>query len=283
MQPTLEGLVRQMGALASLPDTYHRVSGVIDRPGSSAADIAEALASDAALCARLLRLANSAFYGFPRKVDRISQAVVIVGTRQLRDMVVATTAIAQFKGLRSTMFDMRGFWRHCLSCGLVCRGLAARRREPNIERYFVAGLLHEVGTLLLLQTLPDVMPSLFIRQAELATPLAELERKTLGFDHGDAGAALLTAWKLPAVLADVAAFHHAFSTRGRHPIETAAVHVADVIVHALGMAGDGDDVAPALQTSAWDVLGLPLSVVEPVVDESLAMLDETEAVFLESP
>ncbi len=150
-----ETIVARVGTLASLPNIYFQVDKAINHPSSSTSRIGTILSYDQALCARLLRIANSAFYGFARRIDGIEDAVRIIGTRQLHDLVLATVVLSQFKGIDSNLVSMRSFWRHSLACSIASRCLARLRRESNIERFFVAGLLHDIGSLAMYQLLPE--------------------------------------------------------------------------------------------------------------------------------
>jgi HD-like signal output (HDOD) protein len=148
---TAADVVSRTRSLASFPGSFHQISAVIERRDSSADLVAEAMKSDLSLCARLLKLANSAYCGYSGKVDNVRQAVVIIGVRQIQDLMAATLAVNQFKNISPELVDMRSFWRHSLACGLAAKSLAALRREPNTERYFITGLLHDIGSLVLYQ------------------------------------------------------------------------------------------------------------------------------------
>ena len=141
--------------LPSLPAIFNEVNEAVDDPRSSMGDIAEIISSDISLSARILRLVNSAFFGFPSRIDTISHAVTIIGTQQLRDLVLATAVIDLFRGIPSELVDMRSFWQHSISCGIASRILSSYHREANIEHFFVAGLLHDLGRLILYIKIPD--------------------------------------------------------------------------------------------------------------------------------
>jgi hypothetical protein len=146
-----ETVAERAATLASLPTIYFHVERAINHPASSALDIAAVLSSDQALSARLLRIANSAFYGFPRRVEGIGEAVRIIATRQLHALVLATVVLTQFRGVNPRLVSIKSFWQHSLACGFASRAIASFRRESNTERYCVAGLLHDISSLVLYQ------------------------------------------------------------------------------------------------------------------------------------
>ena len=125
-----KALVESMKSVCSLPASYQRVNDKVDDPKSSVADIAKTISMDQGLSARLLKLANSAFYGFPSRIETISSAVMIIGARELRDLALATAVISMFKDVPPALCDMKSFWRHSLACGLTSRLLAVRHAAP---------------------------------------------------------------------------------------------------------------------------------------------------------
>lgn len=254
-------LVRTLTSMPSLPAIYVRLSEAIDDPNSSMREIEAIVHDDPALSGRLLRLANSAYFGFPAKVDSVARAITLVGTRQLRDLSLATSVMALFKGVSPQHVTMDSFWRHAVACGLVARALAGWRREPNPERLFVAGLLHDIGRLVLYLKQPQEMSRTLEAAREGVAPLYELEVEVLGYNHAAVGGELLRQWNLPASLAAAVTWHHAPSGAGSDKIAAATVHVADVIANAIGSGSSGESRVPALNASAWSMLELQDSVV----------------------
>ena len=137
-----EDLIRGAIEVGTIQTMYQRLIQVIDHPLSSASDVGKVIAEDPGLTARLLRLVNSPIYGFRSRIDTVSQAISIVGMTQLRDLAIGTSFMRLFAKVPSHLVDMDSFWRHSIACGLAARLLAANRREANVERYLVAGLLH---------------------------------------------------------------------------------------------------------------------------------------------
>jgi putative nucleotidyltransferase with HDIG domain len=274
-----ETIVARVGTLASLPNIYFQVDKAINHPSSSTSRIGTILSYDQALCARLLRIANSAFYGFSRRIDGIEDAVRIIGTRQLHDLVLATVVLSQFKGIDSNLVSMRAFWRHSLACSIASRCLARVRRESNIERFFVAGLLHDIGSLAMYQLLPERAQLALERHAHGDKPLEETERAVFGCDHAAVGAALMTSWTLPAFFRDAIANHHSAGPRGHTPA-TAIVHMADVLVQTLDLGSNGEQRLSRLSPEVRERAGLPAGTLTVVADEVLATLADIERAFL---
>ena len=274
-----ETVAQRAGVLASLPTIHFQVERAINHPTSSAGDIAAVLSTDQALSARLLRIANSAFYGFPRRIEGIGEAVRIIGTRQLHDLVLATVVLGQFRGMDARLVNMTSFWRHSLACGLAARAIAGLRRETNTERYFVAGLLHDIGSLVLYQQFADRAQAALEHHRGTGAPLEDAERSIIGCTHGSVGAALITAWKLPPFFRDVAASHHSLD-RYSHTTGTGIVHLSDVLTMALGLGSNGEEQLPCFSPTAWDLVGLDVAALGRVADQVLGQIADAERTFL---
>jgi putative nucleotidyltransferase with HDIG domain len=260
-------LLKGFQGVASLPGVYLRLSEVVSDPRASAADVGRVIAEDPGLTARLLRLVNSAMYGFPSRIETVSHAISIVGTAQLQDLALATSVIRLFARLPQQLVTMEAFWRHSVACGVISRSLATRRREANVERYFVAGLLHDIGRPIMYLQIPDQCRAMLTRSREARLPLFQVEQEDLGFDHSHVGHALLDQWRLPPALREAVAHHHHPDRAQRFPVEAAVVHVADLLANALALGSSGESGIPALEPSAWDVVGLAPSVVEDLLEE----------------
>ena len=261
-------LLKGVVSVASLPGVYLRLSAVVSDPRSSAADVGRVIAEDPGLTARLLKLVNSAMYGFPSRIETVSHAISIVGTAQLQDLALATSVIRLFANMPESLVTMESFWRHSVACGVTARAIATRRREPNVERYFVAGLLHDIGRPIMFMQVPDEARSAVLRSRETGEPLFQVEQATLGFDHTHVGHALLDMWKLPPSLKEAVAHHHFPERAQRFPVETAVVHIADLLANALGFGTSGEPGIPPLDAKAWDRVELAPTAVEDLLEES---------------
>jgi putative nucleotidyltransferase with HDIG domain len=257
-----------MVSVSSLPGIYLRLSEVVADPLSSATDVGKVIADDPGLTARLLQLVNSAMYGFPQPIETVSHAISIVGTAQLQDLALATSVIRLFASLPPGLVTMDSFWRHSVACGVIARLLATRRRETNVERFFVAGLLHDIGRPVLFTQVPEESRAAMARSSETGVPLFFAEQAILGFDHTHVGQALLDMWKLPPSLREAVAHHHYPDRAKRFPMETATVHVADLIANAFQFGTSGEQALPPFAPAAWDLLGLPPTVLPDLVEES---------------
>lgn len=276
--PTPADLVLRAGELASLPGTWQNVDAVLARPTASSQQIADAISADPALSVRMLRLANSPLFGLSSRVERLSQAVHLVGTRQVRDLCLASTVLDCFAGVPAARASMPGLARHSLATGLVARAIAGRRREANVERFFVAGLLHDVGLLILLMQLPTEAGQA-LEKAEAGIPLGVCEQAVLGYDHAAVGGLLVERWRLPASLAEPVRCHHAPQSATAYPLESAVIHVAELGANLLGINAEGP-VSTPLDPRAWEMLGIQVTDLPSVIEEVDRQIEDLAGILL---
>jgi len=273
-------LINDTIELASLPSVVMRAMELLNNPDTSASDIGEIISEDPALTARLLKIVNSAFYGFPSRIDTISRAITIVGTLELTDLIVGSSAIETFSKLPNRLINMQDFWEHCLYAGIVARLLSRYLRAPNTERCFIMGLLHDIGSLVLYHQQPELSRQALETAIEKCVPLHLAERELFGFDHGEVGAELMRSWNLPDCFVETALHHHQPSAAERYRLETATVHLADVITGMAHSTASGTGQVPVLEPGAWELTGLTVDIMEPVVAEADAQFEEARAALL---
>lgn len=262
-----EDLVRGSVDVASVKSIYQRLREVMDHPLSSASDVGKVIGEDPGLTARLLRLVNSPLYGFPARIETVTQAISIVGMVQLHDLALGTSFLRLFENVPAKLVDMDSFWRHSIACGVAARLLAAQRREPNVERFFVAGMLHDIGRPIIYLRVPEIASETLESCRKTGELLYKAEIRALGFHHGMVGNALLDHWKLPPTLSEAVAWHHSPKLASRGRVETAVVHVADVIVNALELGSSGEHLVPDFEPDTWELLGISLTALPTLLNQ----------------
>ncbi len=227
--------------LVSLPEVCVRIQELADDPDCSLDDFAAVVAHDPSLTARLLKLVNSAFYGFPSRVETVSRAVGLVGILALRNLALATAAVELFTDLPGQRLALFPFWRHSVFCGLVARNLAEAAQVLHGERLFVGGLLHDVGRLLIFSRLPEAAARIQAESDPGDCNPELAERRVLGFDHAEVGGELLLAWMLPQALRESVRHHHRPLAAGDHVLEASLLHLANAATHQVEAQAGGAD------------------------------------------
>jgi putative nucleotidyltransferase with HDIG domain len=254
----LEQVIAQIGMLPSLPAVVLEVLESFEDEHADAVVIGRKLARDQALSAKVLRVANSSFYGLQGKVVTVRDAMVVLGFGNVRTLVIAAGVTGSFPALAAGCFDMRAFWIHGIVTALCARSLAADAGiDP--ERALTAGLLHDIGRVVLATCFPDHYRRVAeYRAAHDCYPI-EAERQVLGLDHAAVGGALTERWKFAHVIQQAVAAHHSPAdpaTPGCRPGLAGLVHVADVAAHALDLAGDDNELVPQFDAVTWTRMGI---------------------------
>lgn len=275
-------LVKGVDGLVTLPNVFIRINQLVEDPNSTTADIAKAVSQDPSFTVRLLRVANSPFYGFSSTIDTVAKAVSVIGTGQIRNLALSMSVARTFAGLPNNLVSMDNFWRHSLYCALIARILGKQARKCDPEALFTAGLLHDIGELIIFNRLPEQAKECLLLVLDHAEefPVYMAEQEIIKLDHAQVGGELARQWHLPPLLEECIAYHHSIGEAKRYPRETALVHLANIL--ALMAEVDTlnpDDVSP-IDPRAWEVTGLDETVIELVVREAQEEIVEAEKLFL---
>ena len=275
--PSIKAMVQAVPrSLGSYGPVLKEIEEALASPQCNLNSIGDAIQKDPDLTARLLRLANSPFFGFANRLSTVTEAVSLLGIQQIQDMIVASSVLDQFKGVPDTLVNKDSFWRHSLAVGIAARLLAMERRLPKPDKFFVAGLLHDVGRLVLLSQAAEWAQKVFeLYQAEKIL-LRDAEKKVLGYDHQQIAAELLQSWSYPTALVQAVEFHHAPS-QSVAKLDAAVVHIADHLVNAMAIGSSGEQFIAPLDEKAWTLLGLntdTLARIIEAVDEQILAVEE---------
>jgi putative nucleotidyltransferase with HDIG domain len=274
---TPEEMLSREIPLTAFPDVYFRVRAAIDSPFSTSAQIAESVGRDTSLTAKLLRIVNSPLYGFPARIESLPRAISMIGVESLCTLALGISALEAFKGVPRSLVDMKTFWTHSVSVGVMARLIAKRLGEAPLERFFVAGMLHDIGRLVLFRQAPGLAAGALSLSMSGTVSLVQAERRLLGYDHALLGGRLLKAWNLPPALVDLVLNHHAPSQADESPRGAAILQLADflsdVLLYGLPVAA----VLPPLDTGALEGLSLPVEEIAPIALEAEQSVSEVLA------
>ena len=263
----LKKLKNKKITLPEIPSIVFELNEVIANPLSSADDIAQVVQRSPSLTALLLKIVNSPFYGFPSKIDKISLAVTLIGTREISGLALGISLLSLFSKIPKEILSMYSFLRHSLACGIISRILAAHKSIPQTEQLFVSGLLHDLGRLILYSYFPNESRNILSRARSSEMLLYEQETDYLGCNHTHLVKHLLQQWKLPMVLENNVFFHHS-PQKAQQPLTAALVHLADIITNGLGIGTSGELFVPPLDVDAWEGLELSPSCFDVVTKQA---------------
>ena len=236
-------IIAQIESMPTLPTLALRVMEVTANPRSSANDLMEIIGPDVSLTAKILKIANSPFYGLTREISSLQHAVTVLGFKEIRNMVISTVAFESFKNIKQNdKFDLSKFWRHSFYCGLAAKIIAVDLKSSSNE-LFVAGLIHDIGKLVMYIAFPVE----FLKLVDMMSPIKlkytafEAEKNVFEMNHDEVGMKLLKKWLFPESLITAVGFHH-------HPLEAdkkspfpIIVHVADILAHVYEMQEEDEE------------------------------------------
>ncbi len=264
--PDLQKVIARIDDLPTLPRTVLRITELINDPKSSAKDLARIITDDQVLTARLLKLVNSSFYGFPQRISTVTNAIVLLGFDAIRSLLLTTSVFDLFaSGNKKSKQAQEQFWDHSLGCAVGAKVIGNHLRHDKIEELFVSGLLHDIGKIVEMRFLPDEFAKVMATIDNTHSLMITAEEQVLGYSHAEIGKLLASKWNLPVKLEQVIAHHHQPSAAGSFITEASIVHLADIFCRALNMGFGGDNKIPPLDKIAWQQLKIKTDAIEPIM------------------
>ncbi|MCP4714530.1 MAG: HDOD domain-containing protein [Deltaproteobacteria bacterium] len=253
--------IKSIKSLPTLPAVAQKVSKMADRDTTSANQLGDIISTDQALSGRVLRLVNSSFYGFPGRISSISNAIVLLGFDVVKSLIISVSVFEMMEK------GVIGLWEHSLGCAMAARLIAKRVQDCEPEEVSVAGLLHDIGKVVVSIQLADSYEDIKQTIQEKQIILYQAEKEVLDLTHEDIGGWLTESWNLPVSLQEPISCHHQPGKAQRAKVPTAIVHLADFLVRSLGFGSGGDPWVPPLSKKACDLLGIGLPELEELISE----------------
>lgn len=256
---SIQAKIHSCPALPSLGSISKALQDLLFAEQRFSTQIAEVIRRDPSMTARLLRLVNSVYYGLSTPVSNIEEAVFYLGVRQIRQLTMVTPVIEDFQRLtHQCAFPWREFWQHCIGTAIITREIISSVQAPNDESDYVAGLVHDVGKIVMAWSFPEHFAEIHRLAKTAATELMTIENEVLGLDHCEVGAVYLEHHRLPDVMIHSARFHHRPENAPQHRALVASVQIADLLLRnaRIGCSGNYQEVSQeqCMAGSGWHVL-----------------------------
>lgn len=246
--PTLPGIVAKLGKMAENPDTTTEQMGRV-------------ISKDHILASKLLKLVNSAFYGFPQRISSLNSAIILLGFNVIKSLIISASI---FEVMEAQDVEL---WEHSLGCAVVCNVLARHLGVKDPEEISTAGLIHDIGKVAIKMELPREYEKITELSQKKKISRLEAEREILGLDHSEVGSWLAKSWNLPNKLVEPIACHHDPHLAKEEQQASAIVHFANIMIRGLGYGHAGDIWVPPLNNKAWKLLGLAPADIDPLLRE----------------
>lgn len=257
----IRAIIRDTKSLPTLPGVIAKLGSLADNNRSSAQEMAHVVAADQVLSARVLRLVNSAFYGFPGRVSTVSNALILLGVNVVKSLAITSSIFEIMEK------NVVGLWEHSMGAALAAGCISRALKLPEPEETATAALLHDIGKVIIKIKMEKDYDALSAVIRDKNVSMIEAERELLGTDHAEIGGWLCRSWLLPEKLVDPVTFHHEVAQPSPHQIKSAVLHVADVLIKASGFGFSGDDLVPQIQPVAAKKLGLNRGLLESLIGE----------------
>jgi putative nucleotidyltransferase with HDIG domain len=265
--PSIEEIIRQIRDLPTLPEVVLRVADMVNNPHASARDLGKIIAHDQVQTARLLKLVNSAYYGFPREITKVTTAIVVLGFNSIKQLLLSSAVFEMFEHEKMGGFRRIDLLRHAIATAIASRTIGKHLAHPELEELFVAGLLHDIGKVVMDSHFHEEYAAVIERAAEEDITFHIAERDLLEYDHTIVGQMLAKHWRLPEKLMAMIANHHHPASAERYGRDTAIVHLADILARAKQFGSGGDHAMPELDPWSWEILALDPAKLDPIMAE----------------
>lgn len=265
----IENSLKQVKELPTLFKNYAELRFKLQNPEVSVQEIARLISIDPTLTSKLLRSANSPFYGLTSRVSTVQHAIVIIGLESMQYLILNTAVLNHFtKGkVAVENFDINHLWEHAQGTAIFSRLFAKKAHYLNVEEVFTAGLIHDIGKLFIYKYFPNDFTQIISEVKKNNGYLLEAENQILGINHLEIGEKLLKQWNFPDTLTATTAFHHDPALAGVHAKAASIIHLANLMSCALEIGFRGDDHLPYFKETAWQQLGLDTDTLDEIAFE----------------
>lgn len=285
-QTVVDSAIKGISHIATLPEITLRIIELVEDPSSTAQDLHKIIANDPALCSRILKVVNSAFYGLPRQIGSINRAIVLLGLNAVKNIAIAASLTKLFRGGElCPRFSARDLWIHSMASAAGSKLICDQLKLGLPDEAFLAGLIHDIGIMVEMQAARDKLLRVFDEMKFDAdgTPLTnmcEIEQQVLGADHCAFGTGLCEAWKFPKSFSHVAGYHHdPMALPSGTRMLACVVHAADCLTAQLGMGFRGDIQDMEVSAEVCDELKITRPQLEAIKLALPKIFEEVQSTF----
>lgn len=280
-QAAVQEIIKKISSIATLPEVTAKIVATVEDPRSNAAILHKIVSHDPALVTRILKVVNSAFYGLPGQIASIERAIVLLGLNAIKNIAVAASLGQLFRGVKLCEgHTAKDLWTHCIAVGVTARHLAKQMKLPLADEAFLAGMIHDIGILVSLQTNPEKLRAACEKAQAGAGNFIDLEKELTGLDHQVLGQALAEHWKFPRSCQLVAGFHHRPSQLSdNNRLLVTLVYVADTLCCQASQGFSLTALHQKLEDAGVTDIGLDSIIIEQTRTQIPTLVASSSGVF----
>lgn len=286
VQAVVESALKNISHIATLPEITLRIIELVEDQSSTAQDLHKVIQNDPALCSRILKVVNSAFYGLPRQIGSINRAIVLLGLNAVKNIAIAASLTKLFRGGDlCPRFSARDLWTHSMATAAASKLICDQLKLGLPDEAFLAGLIHDIGIMVEMQATREKLLQVFDKMkfdpaGIPQTNMREIERATVGADHCAFGMALCESWKFPKSFAHVAGGHHEpLSLPSGNRMLASVVHVADCMAADCKYGFRADLQTTLIHPHVMDELRVTAPTLESIKSALPKIFDEVQSTF----
>ncbi|MFA5576505.1 MAG: HDOD domain-containing protein [Tissierellaceae bacterium] len=275
---TLDYITHKIEDVKTIPEIITRIINLTDNPDSTVNDIEKLVLRDQALTGKILRLANSAYYGYARRISTISEATVLLGFQAIKGIALASMArdymSSEFKGYS---LEEKQLWNQSQTCAIISRYIARQLKYPNPEEAYIAGLLRDIGKTILNEHMESEYKEVLSKVSSEGISFLDAENEVFGYDHAQIGGIVAEKWNLPAVLIDAIKYHHTPDLSNINPVLVSIVHIADALTMMMGVGIGLDGLSYNFSETALVTLGLDEMEIQNIISAVSDLIKDTDS------
>jgi putative nucleotidyltransferase with HDIG domain len=278
---SIQNVLAQVKDFPTLPTIYSTLLDVMANPRSTVQDVANVITKDIASSAKILKTVNSSIYGIQVKIDTISQAIFHLGFNEVKNLVIALSIVDMFAKVKTlSAFNIVEFWKHSIAVACISRMLGTLVGIKNVENFFLAGIVHDIGKLFFLKHYDEE----YIKAVELVQEeeiyIKDAETKIFGLSHLAVGDLLAEKWSLPPSIRNTIKNHTTAVVNGQIDLQVACVHLANVLARSLELGFAGDDYVPEVNPDIWGALNIPPNSITQLLPKILTEYEQSVSILL---
>ncbi|MEE9441771.1 MAG: HDOD domain-containing protein [candidate division Zixibacteria bacterium] len=273
MVQDVKNCITDLRGLPSQPVVIQKLQALMTKQNANSHEVARIIETDQGFTARVLKLVNSSFYGLPRSISSVDEAITILGFNSVHQLLLTTSILNSIK-IEDESFELSEFWKHSFAVGVIAKHLLAKRSKDEQDEAFISGVLHDIGKLIMVNN-DSVKFAEFFSGKEKATNLKE-ENEYFGMDHQSLGELLAKKWNFPEKIRITIGSHHQPIMDSENTRLIACVYISDIIAHAMDIGNSGTYYISEFSCEAWKILDIKMDDLKSFLSKACFEINETE-------